>query len=132
MLTADQAIMDPLTILGTCAAISQLLSTIDTLIRTVRGSRKDLQAVASELESLRRAFHSLPHQANTYHGTPQILKNCNVVLKQIKKSMRKHTRRGVLGNLQWAIDGKDEMAALRSNLEAHKTSLLTCLGGINM
>ena len=124
--------MDPFTIRITQQRIGKLLEAVHTSINTARGAKADLAAIAIELESLRRALETFPPEANAWPQTSVILTNCHGVLEQIDLSLKKHTRRSVLGGLQWASGGKDEMRALRSSLEAHKTSINAVLGGINL
>ncbi|KAE9975249.1 hypothetical protein EG328_003289 [Venturia inaequalis] len=123
--------MDPLTILGTCVCLSQLLSSLNDIIRSVRGARKDLTAIVHELDSLQKALSVLPPEATSLPQMVDILSNCNGVMKQIRTSLRKHLKGNILTGIQWATNGKDGMVSLRSSLESHKTSILTLLGAMN-
>jgi hypothetical protein len=112
--------------------IGKLLKSVSTTIQIARGAEADLDAIAIELESLSRALETLSPEANAWPQTSVILTNCHGVLEQIKRSLKKHTRRSILGVLQCASAGKDEMNALRSSFEAHKTSIMILLGGIDL
>jgi hypothetical protein len=102
------------------------------MFQSVRGARKELSFIVRELDSLKKGLMSLPPEAKTYPQMVEILRNCNSVLREIKISLRKHKKSGLRTGLQWAMDGKDGMVALRSSLEAHKTSIITLLGVLNM
>ncbi|TLD27434.1 WD40/YVTN repeat-like-containing domain protein [Venturia nashicola] len=123
--------MDPLSIFGTCVCIGQLSSSIRDIARSVRGSKMDLQAVASELDSLTKALDVLQPAITSLPQMVDILVNCNDVVEQIRRLLRKHTKGNIITGIQWASTGKDEMASLRLSLESHKTSILALLGTVN-
>lgn len=124
--------MDPLSIFGTCACIVSLLSYLQDVVKSVRGTPKDLSSIIRELDSLKKALELLPPDAISLPQMSDILKNCHRSVKQIRLAIQKHIKHNPLTGMQWATAGKDGMAALRSSLEAHKTSVLTALVAVNM
>lgn len=102
--------MDPITITATCvtliATIAKVSFQIDVFIRQVQDSRSDLDVVSRELHSLRTTLEPMSDDVgDRQHNTlPMslaaqifgILNNCCVVLDQIRASLDKLTRGGLI------------------------------------
>lgn len=129
--------MDPLSITVACVGligtIAKTSLTIKDFVHNVRGARSDLDAVSRELQSLKTLLELLADDAgNPSSGTfPETLKrqiagittNCEGVVSEIEKTLEKHQGTKLSKGASWAIGGKDDMAKLRSSLEAHKSAL---------
>lgn len=124
--------MDPLSIFGTCACIVSLLSYLKGIANSVRGTPKDISSIIHEMDSIKKALELVPPAATALPQISDILKNCNKLVKQIQRSIRKHIKGTFITGIRWASAGKDEMTALRSSIEAHKASINTALSAVHM
>jgi hypothetical protein len=130
--------MDPLTITTTCitlvATIGKVSIQINTFVRQVRDSRRDLDAVSRELHSLENILNILSDEDNDQEKQAAlppnlvaqiagIMSNCGVVLVQIQASLEKHGGGGLRKGVKWTVSGREDMDKLRSSLEAHKSAL---------
>ena len=135
---------EPLSILvGGTALIGAITKTTLTLIkftREVRDARGDVDAVSRELSSLKLLLELLVDDTAEGKKLPDTLQkqvtaivgNCNHVLVQIDLLLNKFQGGGVRKHAMWAVNGRDDLAKLRSNLEAHKTALEIALDMIAM
>ncbi|KAI8657018.1 hypothetical protein NCS56_01307500 [Fusarium sp. Ph1] len=102
--------MDPLSIAAGCAG---LISTIGTLslsihgfVRTCREARKDLDKVSRELQSLQSVLRLIEDDATNE-----------------EKPFPPYGQKRLKAQVTWAIGGQGDVEKLRTNLEAHKSSL---------
>jgi hypothetical protein len=129
--------MDPLSIATGCVSlvvsISKLTISISGFVREVRGARSDLDAVSRDLLSLKTVLELLAEDASDSNDTvfPETLRkqvtgiiaNCTGVLEQIEEVLKKHSGNRIDKAAKWAISGQNDVAKLRSSLEAHKSAL---------
>jgi hypothetical protein len=127
--------MDPLTISATCTflivTVSKTAIVVTGFVRDVRGARSDLDAVSRELLSLRTVLELLADDVADPSKFPDSLKkqitgivtNCEGVVVQIEQTLAKHDGARLSKAAQWVMSGKEDMAKLRSSLEAHKSAL---------
>jgi hypothetical protein len=127
--------MDPLSITATCfgliGTIGKTSLAITGFVHDVRSARSDLDSVSRELQSLKTLLELLVDDAsNPTNGTfPETLKrqiagittNCGGVVSE--KTLEKHEGNKLSKNTMWVMGGKDDVAKLRSSLEAHKSAL---------
>ncbi|KAJ9604482.1 hypothetical protein H2200_011318 [Cladophialophora chaetospira] len=139
--------MDPLSIASGCVALSgniaNLIYKITHFALQVRAARKDMDAVARELTSLRMSLSTLEDDEQKRHVTyppgmsqqiREILLNIDVVTQQINDLLTRLSS-GKLGRrIQWAFGEQDEINKLRSSLESNKSALEVALtlGTISM
>jgi hypothetical protein len=108
--------MDPLSITATCfgliGTIGKTSLAITGFVHDVRSARSDLDSVSRELQSLKTLLELLVDDAsNPTNGTfPE-------------KTLEKHEGNKLSKNTMWVMGGKDDVAKLRSSLEAHKSAL---------
>lgn len=126
--------MDPLSITASCVTlvttITKLSVLINGFVREVRDARRDLDAVSRELLSLQPLLEILSDDAgdsafpaSLLQQIAGIIKNSGVVLEDIEKLLQTFSAFGLRRSMKWAINGRDDMAKLRSTLEAHKSAL---------
>jgi len=136
--------MDPLSITASCFAIIQLITStsgsICTFIGSVRDSRSDLDAVDQELQSIKRILEQLREDIDDQSGrrtktgmSTQLeeqvlgrLQLCDKAIRQIEETLGKYRTmmdKSIGRQFRWAVDGKNEMQRLRSELESHKWAL---------
>jgi len=138
--------MDPLSIAGTCVSLVGTITKTSILVtgfvRDVRAARSDLDAVSRELLSLKTVLELLADDVAepAGKGFPETLKkqitgivsNRSGVIIEIEQTLKKHEGTGLKKSAQWASSGKDDMAKLRSSLEAHKSALEIALDMVNL
>lgn len=134
--------MDPLSITASCisltASIGKTSLAIAKFVRDVRGARSDLDAVSRELLSLNTVLELLADDISSDDGDggktfpdtlrkqiTGIVRNCTDVVVAIEGLLEKYGSEGnkVLTAAKWVTVGHDDMAKLRSSLEAHKSAL---------
>ena len=127
--------MDPLSIATGCLSlvgtITKVSLTLSAFVRTARDARNDLDSVSRELLSLRTVLELLAEDTkSTSNPVPQnlekqisgIVGNCDAAVQDIERSLQKHETKK-MASINWAWSGREEMARLRSTLEAHKSAL---------
>ncbi|KAL9105928.1 MAG: hypothetical protein Q9227_008988 [Pyrenula ochraceoflavens] len=128
--------MDPFTIATTCVSlvgsIAQLTSQIKTFVCDFRDTRKDLDSVISELQSLSMCLECLKNDYsdnkvsypdNNWRSLLEVLQSCESVMTRMQTLLNHTSSANVNKRLQWAIHGRQQMNELRSSLEAHKGTL---------
>ena len=128
--------MDPFTIATTCvgliSAIAQLSSQMKTFVSNFRDTRKDLESVTAELQSLSMCLECLQNDySNERVSYPDnisktllaVLQNCESVTTQMQALLDQNSSSSVNKRLQWAMHGRQQMNTLRSSLEAHKSAI---------
>jgi hypothetical protein len=127
--------MDPLTISAICISlivtVSKTAIVVTGFVQDVRGARSDLDAVSRELLSLRTVLELLADDVADPRKFPDSLKKqitgivtkCEGVVVQIEQTLAKHGGSRLSKAAQWVMSGKEDMAKLRSSLEAHKSAL---------
>jgi regulator of replication initiation timing len=128
--------MDPFTIATTCvgliSAIAQLSSQIKQFVSNFRDTRKDLESVTAELQSLSMCLECLQNDySNERVSYPEnisksllaVLQNCEGVTTQMQALLDRASSASVNKRLQWAMHGSQQMNTLRSSLEAHKSAI---------
>jgi hypothetical protein len=128
--------MDPFTIATTCvgliSAIAQLSSQIKQFVSNFRDTRKDLESVTAELQSLSMCLECLQNDySNERVSYPEnisksllaVLQNCEGVTTQMQALLDRASSASVNKRLQWAVHGSQQMNTLRSSLEAHKSAI---------
>jgi hypothetical protein len=138
--------MDPLSIAGTCVSLVGTITKTSILVtgfvRDVRAARSDLDAVSRELLSLKTVLELLADDFAEPAGKsfPETLRkqitgivsNCSGVVIEIEHTLKKHEGTGLKKSAQWVLSGKDDIAKLRSSLEAHKSALEIALDMVNL
>lgn len=125
--------MDPLSITVACVGLIGTIAKTSLTIKDFVHNFRGVDAVSRELQSLKTLLELLADDAgNPSSGTfPETLKrqiagittNCEGVVSEIEKTLEKHQGTKLSKGASWAIGGKDDMAKLRSSLEAHKSAL---------
>jgi len=134
--------MEPLSIATACLSlagtVAKVSQSIRTFVRTAREARSDLDLVSRELHSLQIVLELL---AEDTEETPKaiplekqiggIVEFCNSVVQDIAKVLQKHEK-GKLTGIKWALSGRDDVARLKSMLEAQKSALEIVLEMVNL
>ncbi|KAF2669916.1 hypothetical protein BT63DRAFT_423891 [Microthyrium microscopicum] len=129
--------MDPLSIavasVSLSVGITTLIKSISSFVSLVRDSRKDLDLVSRELQSLNIALGFLsPENANpnALSIPPTLseqiagnLARLNDVVDQLTACLVKQREKRLSSKIHWVISGRDEVARLRNSLEVHKSTL---------
>ncbi|RSL73890.1 hypothetical protein CEP54_000293 [Fusarium duplospermum] len=128
--------MDPLSIAASCAglisAIGALSLSIHGFVRTCREARKDLDKVSRELQSLQLVLGLIEDDATNEEKpfppvirqhVSRIISNCNSVILEIEACIAQYGQKQLKARVTWAIGGQSDVEKLRTNLEAHKSSL---------
>ena len=128
--------MDPFTITATCVgligAIAQLTSQIKSFVSDFRDTRKDLESVTAELQSLSMCLECLHNdyskESVSYPNSISkslfaVLQNCEGVTSQMQALLSQISSLSVNKRLQWAMRGRQQMDTLRSSLGAHKGAI---------
>lgn len=132
--------MDPLSITSGCVgimgAIVKTSSTIREFVRDVRESRSQLGGTAHQLAELEMTISLVKDDHNAENGsfadhmpesvtrqTATVIQSCRDVLDELDTTMDKYNPRKHRTPLKWAFKGKDEVAALNKQLEAHPRTL---------
>lgn len=139
--------MEPLSIttgcVGLISGIANLSMHIALFVSEVRSARKDMDAVQRELASLSLCLEALRIDCSSRRvdypeaireNLAQALINCDVITQQIKELLNKLSSGRLGRRIQWSFNSRDDMAKLRSGLEAHKSSIEIALtvGSIQM
>ena len=139
--------MEPLSIttgcVGLISGITNLSMHIALFVSEVRSARKDMDAVQRELASLSLCLEALRIDCSSRRvdypeaireNLAQALINCDVITQQIKELLNKLSSGRLGRRIQWSFNSRDDMAKLRSGLEAHKSSIEIALtvGSIQM
>ncbi|OIW24913.1 hypothetical protein CONLIGDRAFT_75540 [Coniochaeta ligniaria NRRL 30616] len=132
--------MDPLSIASGCAgimgAIVKTSSTIREFVRDVREARGQLSTTAQQLTELEMTISLIKDDHDAESGsfaehmpdsvtkqTATVIQSCRDVLGELDTVMDKYHPRKHRTPLKWAFKGKDEVAALNKQLEAHSRTL---------
>ena len=129
--------MDPLSIAAACVGLVSTITktslSITTFVREVHDATRYMDAVSRELLSLRVVLETLsrgitPPGRGTYPPSlaaqiPSILVNCNDVMAQLDRILKKHSGRSAMSGAQWSWVGKRGADHLRSSLESYKSVL---------
>lgn len=126
--------MDPLSITSACSSlligVTKLSVQITNFVSSVRGARRDIDAVSRELTSLALCLETLRNESATaefpddFRGNLlSVLGNCDAVVKEIADVLVRLQRSVSAGRMQWSMSGRDEVNRLRSSLESHKSAL---------
>lgn len=130
--------MDPLAVTASCVSLTATVTkcsyALSVFIREVRDANGDLARISAELESLegilkllredirRMSRDSLPPRL--LDQLDSVLDKCNGVVGEIKVLIENHQTYRFGAATYWTFGGgKDDMAKLRSNLDAHKSAL---------
>jgi hypothetical protein len=128
--TSDMA--DPVSLVAGCSGIAygitKLMESIKSFVSNVREARRDMSDVQKELEAIRAILLDLRDKGQDLgfekvHSLKihvfGVVSNCGHVVTEMKKLLR--TMRD--GSMRWVTSGKKQMAKLKLNLEAHKSTL---------
>ncbi|KAB5583144.1 hypothetical protein GE09DRAFT_292061 [Coniochaeta sp. 2T2.1] len=130
--------MDPLSVASGCVgimgAIVKTSSTIRQFVRDVREARGQLSTTAQQLAELEMTISLIEDDHNTETDTvcmPEtvtkqtaaVIQSCLQVLGELDTVMDQYNPRSHRAPLKWAFKGKDEVAALNRQLEAHSRTL---------
>src|SRR5881398_3188943 len=129
--------MDPLSIAAACVGLLSIVTktslSITAFVREVRGATRDMDAVSRELLFRKAVLETLARDitspgCGSYPSSlaaqiPDILKNCNDVMTQLEKALKKYSGRSAMGSAQWSLVGKQDVDQLRSSLESYKNVL---------
>jgi hypothetical protein len=127
---------DPVSIVASClgitSGITKLINSISSFVGNVQESRRDMSDVQKELDSVRTILLGLHDKGQDlgFDRIPslkihvfKIVSNCGNVVADMKRLLR--TMRN--GSMRWVTSGKRQMAKLKLNLEAHKSTLSIAL-----
>lgn len=129
--------MDPISITTSClaliSAVTEGARCITDFVVSYRDARRDLAAVSRELSELEMTLHILRNDTDE-NGPNQlpdtlrlricdIMENCNGVLGDLKRLIKKYDGPGLDRPAAWAISGKKDAEKIRASLEAHKGAL---------
>ena len=128
--------MDPFTIATTCvglvSAITELSLQIKDFARTFRETRRDLELVTSELQSLLICLECLQtdysngrvsYPENISKSLLLVLQHCKNVTDQMQSLIKETSSATVTKRLHWATNGRQRMNELRCSLESHKGAI---------
>lgn len=130
--------MDPLSVTASCVALASTITkcsyALSVFVRDVRDAHGDLARISAELVSLggilqllredtsRMSRDSLPPRLLAQLNS--VLDKCNGVIGEIETLIERHRTYRFGASTYWALGGgKDDMAKLRSNLDAHQSAL---------
>jgi hypothetical protein len=111
--------MDPLSISATC------ISLIGIITKT---SKTVLELLADDVVD--PSNESFPETLKKQIAG--IVTNCSVVVTEIEQTLKKHEDSRLSKAAQWDMSGKDDIAKLRSSLEAHKSALEIALDMVTL
>lgn len=127
--------MDPLSITSACigllAAVTKTTLAVTNFTRDCREARSDLTSITGELSQLNLVLELLrdetavsddqiiPESLQTH--ILSTINSCSAAVSKINTILDKHA--GKTGVLKWATFGKNEVAGLRTSLEAYRGSL---------
>lgn len=128
--------MDPFSIFtasaGLAFSVFQAITTISKFVSDVRGARKDMDRVSTQLMSLQLCLEALSGDGFKRNVTypddmrdqiNQILLACDANVAQIIEILSR-LRSGKLGRrIQWTLSDSDDVDKIRSSLESNKTAL---------
>ena len=128
--------MDPFSIATSCisltSAIAQLTLQIKTFVSGFRDTRKDLESVTAELQSLSICLECIQDDYSNYRvsypssisqSLLSVLRNCEGVTTQMQAVLDQTSSVSVNKRIHWAMHGRQQMNTLRSSLEAHKSAI---------
>jgi hypothetical protein len=123
--------MDPFSITAACVSLLDTVLSASTgaitFIRECREARSEAQAVSGELHVLTTVLDVLKDEklpATLEPSIHSILKDCNVIVSDIVKLLKKHSGASRADRAaRWALNGRGEVNKLRSTLEAHRSAL---------
>lgn len=132
--------MDPLSITTGCIAIIGVIvkttSTINSFVRDVRDARNELSATTRQLADLTMTLNLIcdDHSAENVEivnqipesitlQTKSVIESCQDVLTQLDTLLAKYMDVRKRTSFKWASKGKDEVASLNKQLEAHSRTL---------
>lgn len=127
--------MDPLSITTACvgllATVTKTALAVTNFTRDCREARSDLTSITGELSQLNLVLELLRDETAVTDDRimPESLQihilstinSCSAAVSKINTTLDKHT--GKTGMLKWATFGKNEVAGLRTSLEAYRGSL---------
>lgn len=127
--------MDPLSITTACigllATVTKTALAVTNFTRDCREARSDLTSITGELSQLNLVLELLRDETAVTDDRimPESLQihilstinSCSAAVSKINTILDKHT--GKTGMLRWATFGKNEVAGLRTSLEAYRGSL---------
>jgi hypothetical protein len=127
--------MDPLSITSACigllAAVTKTTLAVTSFTRDCREARSDLTSITGELSQLNLVLELLrdetavsddqiiPESLQTH--ILSTINSCSAAVSKINTILDKHA--GKTGVLKWVAFGKNEVAGLRTSLEAYRGSL---------
>ncbi|KAF5690189.1 Rtm1p-like protein [Fusarium denticulatum] len=106
-----------------------------------REARSDLDRVSRELQSLQTVLQLIeedakddtkPFPTTIQHHVSGIVTNCDSVVSEVQRCIKKYGDGRVKSKAAWAINGQGDMEKLRSSLEAHKSALELALDMISL
>jgi hypothetical protein len=107
--------MDPLSISATCISLIEIIT---------KTSKTVLELLADDVVD--PSSESFPKQI------AGIVTNYSVVVAEIEQTLKKHEDSQLSKAAQWVMSGKDDIAKLRSSLEAHKSALEIALDMVTL
>ncbi|KAG5664966.1 hypothetical protein KAF25_008700, partial [Fusarium avenaceum] len=133
--TGNAGRMDPLSITTACvgllATVTKTALAVTNFTRDCREARSDLTSITGELSQLNLVLELLRDETAVTDDRimPESLQihilstinSCSSAVSKINTILDKHT--GKTGMLRWATFGKNEVAGLRTSLEAYRGSL---------
>lgn len=131
-LVAASDMADPVSLVASClgiaSGITKLMESINSFVSNVREARRDMSDVQKELEVVRAILLDLRDKGQELgfeqvHSSKinilEVVNNCGNVVTEMKRLLR--TMRN--GSMRWVTSGKKQMAKLKLNLEAYKSTL---------
>ncbi|KAE9366259.1 hypothetical protein N431DRAFT_472806, partial [Stipitochalara longipes BDJ] len=127
---------DPVSIVASClgiaSGITKLIDSIRSFVSNVQEARRDMNDVQKELDAVRTILLELRDKGQDlgFDQVPslkihvfEVVSHCGNVVADMKKLLRTIKN----GSIRWVTSGKKQMAKLKLNLEAHKSTLSIAL-----
>lgn len=126
--------MDPISIAEACVGLTTTIAkasgSIAQFVRTVRGARQDLALTSRQLGELAVTLALVHGEGDaeklpeTFHAhIESVLQNCESILEDIIAILATCKGGAGLGSTRWALVGKEEVACLDRQLDAHLRTL---------
>lgn len=117
---------------GLISTIAALSSDTHIFVRTCRDSRRDLDKVSRELQSLQSVLGLIQEDAEDEdkpfppaigQHVSGIVSNCNSVVLKIQSCITEYGDSRLEPKATWTVTRQGDMQKLRTSLEAHKSAL---------
>jgi len=127
--------MDPISIATSCASLIAAVTRAILFLREVIDAPKEQELITAELSNLENVVRLLQDHTGERNGESplipptihaqilSIISSCKLLVDRIYHRVGELKRGGTIGKIRWVTVYKDEVADLRTSLEAHRGSL---------